>query len=64
MWTNEKGGRNMKTNDIEKEVKRKIENVMQDVDIEYDKKNTKIIHRNVCRMPLWILLPVTDCLAL
>ena len=33
----------MKTNDIEKEVKRKIENVMQDVDIEYDKKNTKII---------------------
>lgn len=24
----------------------------------------KIIHRNVCRMPLWILLPVTDCLDL
>ena len=49
MWTNEKGGIEMKTKDVEKEVQRKIENIMQEVDMEYEKQHTKIIRVDLDR---------------
>ena len=39
----------MENKNIEKEVQKKIENVLNDVDIELEKKNTKVIKVDIDR---------------